>query len=182
MKIAEARWRGWAGRCESVLGNAISERGALAPRLAEAMRYAVLGGGKRLRPLLVYATGTAFGAEESALDHPAAALELIHAYSLVHDDLPAMDDDVLRRGRPTLHVAFDEATAILAGDAALIGKTPGKDAAHDKPTYPAIIGIEASRQLLESLSSTMDATLRELHLPADGDLAELARFAVSRSH
>ena len=81
------------------------------------MRHAVLGGGKRLRPLLVYATGSALGADESALDAAACAVELIHAYSLVHDDLPAMDDDDLRRGRPTVHVAFDEATAILAGDA-----------------------------------------------------------------
>ena len=81
------------------------------------MRHAALDGGKRMRPLLVYATGTAFGAEEAALDAPAAAVELIHAYSLVHDDLPAMDDDSLRRGKPTVHIAFDEATAILAGDA-----------------------------------------------------------------
>ncbi|WP_380020730.1 (2E,6E)-farnesyl diphosphate synthase [Dokdonella ginsengisoli] len=85
--------------------------------LHRAMRYAVLGGGKRLRPLLVYATGSAFGAAPEALDAPAAAVEIIHAYSLVHDDLPAMDDDSLRRGRPTCHVAFGEAMAILAGDA-----------------------------------------------------------------
>jgi geranylgeranyl pyrophosphate synthase len=81
------------------------------------MRYAVLGGGKRLRPLLVYATGDALGADAARLDAPAAAVEIIHAYSLVHDDLPAMDDDALRRGRPTCHVAFGEAAAILAGDA-----------------------------------------------------------------
>src|SRR5690349_10786111 len=81
------------------------------------MRYAVLGGGKRLRPLLVYATGLAFGAPLERLDSAAAAVEIIHAYSLVHDDLPAMDDDALRRGRPTCHVAFGEAMAILAGDA-----------------------------------------------------------------
>ena len=81
------------------------------------MRYSVLGGGKRLRPVLVYATGEALGAPLAALDAPAAAVELIHAYSLVHDDLPAMDDDDLRRGRPTCHKAFDEGTAILAGDA-----------------------------------------------------------------
>jgi hypothetical protein len=81
------------------------------------MRHAVLLGGKRMRPLLVYAAGTAFGAAAETLDAPAAAVECIHAYSLVHDDLPAMDDDALRRGQPTVHVAFDEATAILAGDA-----------------------------------------------------------------
>lgn len=89
------------------------------PRLAEAMGYAVLGGGKRFRPFLVLESAKLFGiAPEEALD-AAAAVELVHCYSLVHDDLPAMDDDALRRGRPTVHVAFDEATAILAGDALL---------------------------------------------------------------
>ncbi len=86
-------------------------------RLLDAMRYSVLGGGKRVRPLLVYASGELVDAAEDALDAIAAAVELIHAYSLVHDDLPAMDDDDLRRGRPTTHRQFDEATAILAGDA-----------------------------------------------------------------
>jgi geranylgeranyl diphosphate synthase type II len=88
-------------------------------QLHAAMRYAVLGGGKRVRPVLVYATGAALGVEPSRLDGPACAVEMIHAYSLVHDDLPAMDDDELRRGRPTCHIAFDEATAILAGDGLL---------------------------------------------------------------
>lgn len=85
--------------------------------LHEAMRYAVLGEGKRIRPVLVYACGEAFAVRPEALDGCACAVEMIHAYSLVHDDLPAMDDDDLRRGRPTLHRQFDEATAILAGDA-----------------------------------------------------------------
>jgi farnesyl diphosphate synthase len=86
-------------------------------RLHEAMRYAVLGPGKRVRPVLVYATGQALESALEPLDSSAAAVEFIHAYSLVHDDLPAMDNDDLRRGRPTCHRAFDEATAILAGDA-----------------------------------------------------------------
>ncbi|TVS11353.1 MAG: geranyl transferase [Wenzhouxiangella sp.] len=86
-------------------------------RLSQAMRYAVFNGGKRLRPLLVYACGETLGLTLERLDAPACAVELIHCYSLVHDDLPAMDDDDLRRGRPTAHLAFDEATAILAGDA-----------------------------------------------------------------
>ena len=81
------------------------------------MRYSVLSEGKRIRPVLVYASGQALGVDLSALDAPACAVEMIHAYSLIHDDLPAMDDDDLRRGRPTCHKAFDEATAILAGDA-----------------------------------------------------------------
>ena len=86
-------------------------------RLHDAMRYAVFNGGKRVRPLLVYATGECLGLAEQVLDAPAAAIELIHAFSLVHDDLPAMDNDDLRRGKPTLHRHFDEATAILAADA-----------------------------------------------------------------
>jgi farnesyl diphosphate synthase len=86
-------------------------------RLHEAMRYAVFNGGKRVRPLLVYASGECLGVAESLLDAPAAAIEYIHAFSLVHDDLPAMDDDDLRRGQPTVHRKFDEATAILAADA-----------------------------------------------------------------
>lgn len=96
-------------------------RGPLRPpeRLAEAMRHAVLGGGKRLRPFLLIESAGLFGVRtENALD-AAAALECVHCYSLIHDDLPAMDDDDLRRGRPTVHVAFDEATAVLAGDALL---------------------------------------------------------------
>lgn len=86
-------------------------------RLHEAMRYATLASGKRIRPLLVYATGETLGVPLERLDGPACAVELVHAYSLVHDDLPAMDDDDLRRGRPTCHRAYDEATAILVGDA-----------------------------------------------------------------
>ena len=105
------------GRVESVLDRVLPAESAEPSRLHRAMRYAALGEGKRIRPLLVYATGTAIGVAPATLDAPAAAVELIHAYSLVHDDLPAMDDDDLRRGRATTHRAFDEATAILAGDA-----------------------------------------------------------------
>jgi len=86
-------------------------------KLHAAMRYAVLDGGKRVRPLLVHAAGALFGADAQALSRAAAALEMIHAYSLVHDDMPCMDDDALRRGKPTVHVAYDEATALLVGDA-----------------------------------------------------------------
>ncbi|GAA4866693.1 polyprenyl synthetase family protein [Luteimonas vadosa] len=114
---AAERIEAWRGRIDGVLERALTRQPAAESRLQLAMRHAVLLGGKRMRPLLVYATGTAFGAPASSLDAPAAAVELVHAYSLVHDDLPAMDDDALRRGKPTVHVAFDEATAILAGDA-----------------------------------------------------------------
>ena len=88
-----------------------------AARLSEAMHYATLNGGKRLRAMLVYATGEAFNANPDALDSAACAVEMIHAYSLVHDDMPMMDDDDLRRGKPTCHKAYDEATALLVGDA-----------------------------------------------------------------
>jgi farnesyl diphosphate synthase len=100
-------------KLDSVLPGSEVEPG----RLHEAMRYAIFNGGKRVRPLLVYAAGECLGVPETLLDAPAAAIELIHAFSLVHDDLPAMDDDDLRRGLPTLHRKFDEATAILAADA-----------------------------------------------------------------
>ena len=267
---------------------------ALAPqRLHAAMRHAVLGGGKRMRPLLVYATGLLIGADPTCLDAPACAVELIHAYSLVHDDLPAMDDDALRRGRPTVHVAFDEATAILAGDAlqslafellatapveptlrvewlqtlsqasgaagmcggqaldidatgqraslaslermhalktgALIrasvrlgalaggadtqemqhldllasdlglafqirddildvessseqlGKTAGKDAAQNKSTFPALLGMDDARRRLVALAEDMQARLVPYGERANA-LADLARMAVERTH
>ena len=102
---------------EAMLESTLPAAGTPPARLHEAMRYAVLGGGKRVRPLLVYAAGALFDAALPALAHAAAAVELIHAYSLVHDDLPCMDDDALRRGKATVHVQYDEATALLVGDA-----------------------------------------------------------------
>lgn len=104
-------------RTESALEHWLPPATTAPTRLHEAMRYSTLGGGKRMRPLLCHAAGEALGADPQALDVAACAVELIHAYSLVHDDLPCMDNDVLRRGRPTCHVEFDEATALLAGDA-----------------------------------------------------------------
>ena len=104
-------------RSEHVLAAWLNRADGASASLDDAMRYSVLGTGKRLRPVLVYLAGRALGADDEALDAPAAAIEMIHAYSLVHDDLPAMDDDDLRRGRPTVHRAFDEPLAILAGDA-----------------------------------------------------------------
>jgi farnesyl diphosphate synthase len=104
-------------RTETALDHALPPINKAPSRLHDAMRYSVLGGGKRVRPLLCHAAGAIFNAAPDRLDAPAAAVELIHAYSLVHDDLPAMDNDVLRRGKPTCHVEFDEATALLVGDA-----------------------------------------------------------------
>ncbi|HHW7506718.1 TPA: (2E,6E)-farnesyl diphosphate synthase [Mannheimia haemolytica] len=104
-------------RINHFLAEKLNTTDSVGSPLVEAMAYAVLLGGKRVRPFLIYATGRMLGVPLEKLDHSAAAMEAIHAYSLVHDDLPAMDDDRLRRGKPTCHIAFDEATAILAGDA-----------------------------------------------------------------
>jgi farnesyl diphosphate synthase len=104
-------------RAETALDSLLDSAQTTPHRLHEAMRYAAQGGGKRIRPLLVYAAGSLGDAKAQALDAAAVAIECIHAYSLVHDDLPCMDDDDLRRGRPTVHKAYDEATALLVGDA-----------------------------------------------------------------
>ena len=108
---------GVQSRMEGVLARLLPAANVAPARLHEAMRYATLEGGKRVRPLLAFAAGEVSGASAERLEVAAAAVELIHAYSLVHDDLPCMDDDVLRRGKPTVHVEYDEATALLVGDA-----------------------------------------------------------------
>jgi farnesyl diphosphate synthase len=113
----EARLKDYQARLERALEARLPPAESTPARLHAAMRYSALGGGKRVRPALVYATGEMLGAHAATLDAAAAAVEMIHVYSLIHDDLPAMDDDDLRRGRPTCHRQFDEATAILAGDA-----------------------------------------------------------------
>ena len=289
----EALFARWAQRVEAALDAALPDATQSPQRLHAAMRHGALGGGKRMRPLLVYATGTLLGLDEAELDAAAAAVELVHCYSLVHDDLPAMDDDALRRGRPTVHVAFDEATAILAGDAlhtlafetlarapqpparriamlaelaraagaagmcggqaldidatgqrialdqlerlhalktgALLrsavrlgalaadaddaerqaldryadalglafqvrddlldveasseqlGKTAGKDAAQDKATFPALLGLEASRARLAALATAMHEALAGLRVDTTA-LAALARQVVERRH
>ena len=287
----DARLTTWQARIEDVLPRALPAIDAPPARLHAAMRHAALNGGKRIRPLLVYATGHALGADDQALDDAALAVELIHCYSLVHDDLPAMDDDALRRGQPTVHIAFDEATAILAGDAlqslaferlagaplpaeakvamlrelaiasghagmcggqaldidatgqridlpqlerlhamktgallraavrlgalaagadaaqraaldsyadalglafqvkddlldiegdsVTLGKTAGKDLVQDKATFPALIGIEASRARLQALAGTMQAALQALQADTRA-LAALGRRVVER--
>jgi len=109
--------RGVQQRIEVALSRVLPATNVVPDRLHEAMRYATLEGGKRVRPLLVHAAGEVTGAHPDALDRVACAVELIHAYSLVHDDLPCMDDDTLRRGKPTVHIEYDEATALLVGDA-----------------------------------------------------------------
>jgi geranylgeranyl pyrophosphate synthase len=153
------------------------------------MRYAALGGGKRLRPTLVYCSGVALGASLESLDDPAAAVELIHVYSLVHDDLPAMDDDDLRRGRPSCHRAFDEATAILAGDALqalafeCLAGPPGLSAqeAAQRLTMSRLLargigtaGMAGGQAIdLESVGRALDlAALQDMHRRKTGALIE----------
>jgi farnesyl diphosphate synthase len=132
-------WEVWSGerarRIESVLDRVLATADGPPGRLLDAMRHATLGGGKRVRALLAYGGGELAGADPDDVDGAAAAVELIHAYSLVHDDLPCMDDDVLRRGKPSCHVAFGEAIALLAGDALqslafeVLARTPARDPA-----------------------------------------------------
>ncbi len=112
-----AQLEAWRVRMEGALAARLPSATTVPERLHEAMRYSVLGGGKRIRPALLFATAKTLGLNEDQVEAAACAVELIHVYSLVHDDLPAMDDDDLRRGRPTCHKAFDEATAVLVGDA-----------------------------------------------------------------
>ena len=121
MKLTETDFQAWMGavqaRMETALARLLPAAQVAPANLHEAMRYAVLEGGKRVRPLLAFAAGELSEAPRERVEVAAAAVELIHAYSLVHDDLPCMDDDVLRRGKPTVHVEYDEATAMLVGDA-----------------------------------------------------------------
>ncbi|MET0330136.1 MAG: farnesyl diphosphate synthase [Dyella sp.] len=130
-------------RADTALAHALPADDHAPQQLHRAMRYSVLGGGKRLRPLLVYAAGHALGESGRRLDAPACAVELIHAYSLIHDDLPAMDDDDLRRGRPTCHIAFGEAMAILAGDA--LQALAFEILAHDIDPHGNEPGVDAQR-------------------------------------
>ncbi len=115
--VFQSRLEAYQKRVDTALDNYLPAEDPPEHKLAAAIRYSVIGGGKRIRPAMVYAAGEAMGVSTDLLDIPACAVEMIHAYSLIHDDLPAMDDDDLRRGRATCHKAFDEATAILAGDA-----------------------------------------------------------------
>ena len=147
-------------------------------RLHAAMRYAVMAPGKRIRPVLTYATGIALGGDSAALDAPAASVELIHAYSLVHDDLPAMDDDDLRRGRPTCHRKFDEATAILVGDAlqalafdVLLGGS-----------YPTSVLVPMAKCLAEASGSLGMAGGQALDLAAVGQQLSLDDLEAVHAH
>jgi farnesyl diphosphate synthase len=136
------------------------------------MRYAVLGAGKRVRPLLAYAAGEACGAADERVDRAAAAVELIHAYSLVHDDLPCMDNDVLRRGRATCHIAYDEATALLVGDALqslafqlLAEQPPGREASVQLEMVRLLACAAGSRGMAGGQAIDLASTGQELSVP-----------------
>jgi farnesyl diphosphate synthase len=168
-----------SARADAVLARVLPPEDQPPVELHRAMRYAVLGGGKRLRPLLVYATGQTFDAPPAALDASAAAVEIIHAYSLVHDDLPAMDDDSLRRGRPTCHVVFGEAMAILAGDA--LQALAFEVLAHDVSLAgDAAIHVEMLRVLAVACGSHGMAGGQAFDLAAVG--AQLSRAELERMH
>ncbi|GAB3055049.1 polyprenyl synthetase family protein [Stenotrophomonas tumulicola] len=172
----EARFAGLRERIESQLDAALPSPTDDPRRLHQAMRHSVLGGGKRMRPLLVHAAGAVFGADPHHLDAPAMAVELIHAYSLVHDDLPAMDDDALRRGKPTTHIAFDEATAILAGDAlqsraySLLAEAP----------LPAELRVQCLQTLAHAAGAAGMCGGQALDIDATGQMQSLQ--ALTRMH
>jgi farnesyl diphosphate synthase len=167
-------WEVWSRerqqRVEHVLAGVLPSPTGAAGRLAKAMRYATLGGGKRVRPLLAYAAGEFASADPALVDTAAAAVELIHAYSLIHDDLPCMDDDELRRGKPTCHVAHGEATALLAGDALqalafeVLGGSALRDAGRACATLAAAAGAAgmAGGQAIDLQAVGRALTLAEL--------------------
>lgn len=175
------RVAGYGARIETVLERWLPAATKPPQRLHQAMRYAALGGGKRLRPLLIYAGGEVLGIAPDRLDGPAAAVELIHAYSLIHDDLPAMDNDDLRRGRPTCHRAFDEATAILAGDALQVQAflILSEDAA--MAVSPAA-RIEMIRSVAIASGSAGMAGGQAMDLAAEGQSLTLAELELMHIH
>jgi geranylgeranyl pyrophosphate synthase len=169
-------------RLERVLSQWLPPAATHPASLHQAMRYAALDGGKRIRPTLVYASGQAVGSRRETLDAPACAIELIHAYSLVHDDLPAMDDDDLRRGKPSCHKAFGEAGAILAGDALqslafhmLSRDNPGTDAATRLRMIGTLALAAGSRGMAGGQTIDLEAAGRQL------DIAELEDMHIHKT-
>ena len=170
-----ARVAQWRARAERELARRLQLADPGTPRLVDAMRYSTLGGGKRLRPVLVYATGAALGAAPGLLDDAAVAVELIHAYSLIHDDLPAMDDDDLRRGVPTCHKAFDEGTAVLAGDALQALAFEVLAGGADGP-LPAAARLQQVQVLAQGIGTAGMAGGQAIDLEAVGQRLDAARI------
>lgn len=176
MKLTETDFQGWMGavqaRMETALGRLLPAAQVAPAKLHEAMRYAVLEGGKRVRPLLAFAAGELSGAQRERVEIAAAAVEMIHAYSLVHDDMPCMDDDVLRRGKPTVHVEYDEATALLVGDAlqSLAFQLISENRLSEKPAdqlemIRTLAAAAGSRGMAGGQQIDLDATGKPLTLP-----------------
>ncbi|QOY62098.1 polyprenyl synthetase family protein [Lysobacter sp. H21R4] len=176
--MPETRLAQWRERIDLALAAALPSADSGPARLHAAMHHAALLGGKRMRPLLVYAAGDLCGADPVALDAPAVAIELVHAYSLVHDDLPAMDDDDLRRNQPTVHIAFDEATAILAGDAL---QTHAFSVLADAPVADAI-RVALMRTLAHAAGSAGMCGGQALDLAATGNGADIGIEALEHLH
>jgi farnesyl diphosphate synthase len=170
-------------RVETALEARLPAPGIPPQRLHEAMRYATLGKGKRVRPVLVYGAGQAVGADPACLDAPACAVELIHAYSLVHDDLPAMDNDDLRRGLPTCHKAYDEAIAVLVGDA--LQTLAFRTLSHDEALQaPAEMKLRMIDELALASGSRGMAGGQALDIEAVGrdiDLAQLENMHIHKT-
>ncbi len=159
-------------RFEDVLRRLLPQPSMSPQRLHAAMRYSVLDGGKRVRPLLVFAAGELAGADTARVDIAAAAVELIHAYSLVHDDMPCMDNDVLRRGKPTCHVEYDEATALLVGDSLqslafqlLAEHRLSDDAARQLSMLKLLAAASGSRGMAGGQAIDLDSVGKQLSLP-----------------
>jgi farnesyl diphosphate synthase len=176
MRAADGDFAAWMGevqaRMETALARLLPAAQSRPARLHEAMRYATLEGGKRVRPLLAFAAGETAGASAGRLEIAAAAVEMIHAYSLVHDDLPCMDDDVLRRGKPTTHVEYDEATALLVGDALqslafqlLSENTLADDPKTQLEMVKTLAAAAGSRGMAGGQQIDLEATGRALSVP-----------------
>jgi farnesyl diphosphate synthase len=176
MKVIETDFHVWMGgvqaRMETALARLLPAGHVVPERLHQAMRYAVLDGGKRVRPLLAFAAGEVVHASSDRLEVVAAAVELVHAYSLAHDDLPCMDDDVLRRGKPTVHVEYDEATAMLVGDALqslafqLLAEQRLADSPHTQLEMVRTLAVAAgSRGMAGGQQIDLESTGRSLGLP-----------------
>ncbi len=174
-----AQLEAWRARMEGALERRLPRADEVPVRLHAAMRYSVLGGGKRVRPILLLATARALGLSEEQVEAAACALELVHVYSLVHDDMPAMDDDDLRRGRPTCHKAYDEATALLVGDA--LQSLAFELLAHD-PALPAdpAVRVHLVGLLADAIGSLGMAGGQAIDLESEG--AKLGIEEVERMH
>ncbi|MDP2432616.1 MAG: polyprenyl synthetase family protein [Pseudomonadota bacterium] len=167
-------------RAENVLAALLPDTGIAPEKLHAAMRYVCLGGGKRVRPMLAYAAGEAVGGDPTRIDFAAAAVELIHVYSLTHDDLPCMDDDDLRRGKPTCHVAYDEATALLVGDA--LQSLAFEALAHPAAATAADVQVEMLRLLARASGSRGMAGGQAVDLAATGRALDLAELEFMHIH